>query len=220
MKRILVIEDEQNIRRLLEYDLSKEGYTVSLVSDGQKALEAIERESFDVLVIDWMIPYINGLDLVKKLRKEGHKAIMIMLTAKDDELDLLEAFEAGVDDYITKPFSPRILQARIKAHLNRVSPLEHKTAILDLEIDHNEYEVYCQGQALNFTKTEFELFNYLISNQNKVLTRDQILNHLWGFDYDGDTRVVDVHIFKLRQKLDQSQLVIESIRGVGYIAKI
>ena len=220
MKKILVIEDEENIRRLLNYDLKKEAYEVTLVNDGQKALALLERERFDVLIIDWMIPYVSGIELVKILREQGNKAIMIMLTAKDDELDLLEAFEAGVDDYITKPFSPRILQARIKAHLNRLEQSDKHDFVLDLKIDHDEYEVFLNDTALELTKTEFELLNYLINNQNKVMTRDQILNHLWGFDYDGDTRVVDVHIFKLRQKLEHSSLTIESIRGVGYIAKV
>lgn len=220
-KKILIIEDEENIRRILNYDLSRMDYDVDLVSDGKAALEMAKSQRYDVMIIDWMIPYISGIDLVKQFRKDKNKAILIMLTAKDEELDLLEAFEAGVDDYMTKPFSPRELQARIKAHLMRYEDdMKLKQEIKDIIIDHSEYEVYHQDKALNLTKTEFELLDYLIKNENKVLSRDQILNHLWGFDYDNDTRVVDVHIFKLRQKLEKTNLKIESIRGVGYIAKI
>lgn len=220
-RKILIIEDEENIRRILNYDLSRMDYDVDLVSDGKAALEMAKSQRYDVMIIDWMIPYISGIDLVKQFRKDKNKAILIMLTAKDEELDLLEAFEAGVDDYMTKPFSPRELQARIKAHLMRYEDdMKLKQEIKDIIIDHSEYEVYHQDKALNLTKTEFELLDYLIKNENKVLSRDQILNHLWGFDYDNDTRVVDVHIFKLRQKLEKTNLKIESIRGVGYIAKI
>lgn len=220
-RKILIIEDEENIRRILNYDLSRMDYDVDLVSDGKAALEMAKSQRYDVMIIDWMIPYISGIDLVKQFRKDKNKAILIMLTAKDEELDLLEAFEAGVDDYMTKPFSPRELQARIKAHLMRYEDdIKLKQEIKDIIIDHSEYEVYHQDKALNLTKTEFELLDYLIKNENKVLSRDQILNHLWGFDYDNDTRVVDVHIFKLRQKLEKTNLKIESIRGVGYIAKI
>jgi len=216
--KICVIEDEQSIARLISYDLKNAGYEVSIVHDGAQAKEIGLRENFDVFVIDWMLPHVSGIDLVRHFRQHHVSAIMLMLTAKDEETDILDAFEAGVDDYMTKPFSPRELLARIKAHSKRVAPSSKaKNQFEDILIDDAKRQVLVNSKVLTCTKKEFDLLTYLVNNHDIVLTRDDILNGLWNFDYDGDTRIVDVHIFKLRAKLEDSACEIASIRGVGYV---
>ena len=198
MARILLIEDEDNIRKIIAYDLKK--------------------EDFDVLIIDWMLPHVSGIDIVKKLRSEHIDAIFIMLTARDDETDILYAFEQGVDDYITKPFSPRELLARVNAHLKRQNRKQEKRlSVGDLSMDMKRREAYIGERMMTLTKKEFDLLEYFIQNKDIVLSRDSILNDIWGFDYDGDTRIVDVHVFKLRNKLNASHVHIRSSRGVGYL---
>lgn len=216
MKKILIIEDEKSIRKLIAYDLKLAGYEVSEAEDGKQALELVKEHTFDIILVDWMLPYYNGIELVKNFRKEKLDSVLIMLTALDDETNILEAFDAGVDDYVTKPFSPRVLLARIKVHLKKQVQSATLT-FLDLRVDENKRKIYLKDEALAFTKKEYELLYYFIRNANLVLSRDQILNDIWGFDYDGDTRIVDVHTFKLRSKLKDSQAEIVSSRGVGYI---
>ena len=199
MPRILLIEDEDSIRHLISYDLKNAGFDVTGCPDGASAREKGLNESFDIMIIDWMLPEISGIELVRLFRGKGIDSVMMMLTAKDEEEDILEAFEAGVDDYITKPFSPRELLARIQAHVKRIV----KTSRRVLEMG-------------GLTIKEFELLEYLLRNPQIVLSRDNILNEIWDFDYDGDTRIVDVHIFKLRNKLQGSGVKIASLRGVGY----
>lgn len=222
MHRILIVDDEPNIRKLLSYDLKSQGYEVEEAENGLDALKKAEKKSFDVYVLDWMMPQLSGLDLVKKLREDHDPGIMMMITAKDTECDLLEAFEAGVDDYLIKPFSPRELSARLKAHLKRYESLHNQRQehFGNLSWIPEQFSFYIQNKKLDLTYTEYRLLEFLLTHINQVLSRDQILNHLWGFEYDGDTRVVDVHVFKLRRELKEADLKIESVRGVGYIAKI
>lgn len=216
--KILVIEDEDNIRKLICYDLRHAGYEVDEASDGKIAKELGTKNQYDLMVIDWMLPFIDGISLVKTFREQQINSVLMMLTAKGEEEDILEAFEAGVDDYVAKPFSPRILLARIKAHLATRGSKPDKCSFNDLKIDEEQMKIYSGSKALDLTKTEYELLRYFIINGNVVLSRDQILNEIWGFDYDGDTRIVDVHTFKLRAKLKvDSQSVIASRRGVGYV---
>lgn len=219
--KILIIEDDDGIRRLLRYDLRQFYSDVDSAKDGAEAIEFVEKNNYDVIIVDWMLPVYSGIELVKKFRSQGNSAIMMMLTVKDDESDILEAFDAGVDDYMTKPFSPRELTARIRAHLRRAEVSEDKDLIEigNLVVDLSQYQVKVDNQEIIFTKKEFDLLTFLLNNLNIVLTRDQILNEIWNFDYDGDTRIVDVHIFKLRRKLEDADIQIDSIRGVGYIAK-
>ncbi len=215
---ICVIEDEKNILKLIEYDLRNAGYQVTSFMDGQQASQAIIDQSFDVFVVDWMLPQLAGIELVKQLRQQKSAAIIIMLTAKDEETDILEAFEAGVDDYLTKPFSPRELLARIKAHTKRYQHKDKNVLIFeDIEMHRDQRKIIIANQEQACTKKEFDLLEYFLNNHNIVLTRDDILNQLWNFDYDGDTRIVDVHVFKLRHKLELSRCTIASIRGVGYV---
>lgn len=217
MTKVLLVEDEESIRKLIAYDLSKANYQVVQCTDGMQALQKGLDEAFDIMILDWMLPYVSGIELVQKFREKGIASVMIMLTAKDEEEDILRAFEAGVDDYVTKPFSPKQLLARIYAHSKRFSSMQSSYyQINDVSLNHSTREVTLKNKKVDLTKKEFELLEYLMRNQNVVLTRDDILNEIWDFDYDGDTRIVDVHIFKLRSKLQGSGVNIRSLRGVGY----
>jgi two-component system alkaline phosphatase synthesis response regulator PhoP len=218
MAKILLIEDEESIRKLITYDLKQAKYEVVSCPDGQQGKFEGLNQTFDCMIIDWMLPGISGIDLVRLFRKNNKQSIMIMLTAKDDEEDILEAFEAGVDDYLTKPFSPRELLARISAHLKRsLSKNETEFSYEDIRLDMTRREAFITDTMIELTKKEFDLLDYMIRNRRVVLSRDDILNEIWNFDYDGDTRIVDVHIFKLRAKLKGSKVTIRSVRGVGYI---
>ncbi len=218
MARILLIEDEESIRKLIAYDLKSAKHEVVLCSNGEDAKFKGLNETFDCMIIDWMLPGVSGIDLVKLFRKNNKQAIMIMLTAKDDEGDILEAFEAGVDDYVTKPFSPRELLARIGAHLKRnTAKTDAELVYEDIHLDMTRREAFIGIKLIELTKKEFDLLEYLLRNRRIVLSRDDILNEIWNFDYDGDTRIVDVHIFKLRSKLKNSAVTIRSIRGIGYV---
>lgn len=218
MAKVLLIEDEENIRKIISYDLRKAGHTIVESGDGQEALDIALKQPFDVLIIDWMLPHVSGIEIVQKLRTQHVDSVMIMLTARDDETDILYAFDQGVDDYVTKPFSPRELLARVNAHMKRQSKrMEKDLEIGELRINLKRREALLKDELLTLTKKEFDLLEYFVSNKNIVLSRDAILNDIWGFDYDGDTRIVDVHVFKLRTKLQGSNVHIKSSRGVGYI---
>lgn len=217
MPRILLIEDEDSIRHLISYDLKNAGYEVVGCADGASAKEKGLSQSFDIMIIDWMLPEISGIELVRLFRGKGIDSVMMMLTARDEEEDILEAFDAGVDDYITKPFSPRELLARIQAHVKRIVKTSRRVLEMGgLTMDLGSREVRVNNQPVSLTKKEFELLEYMLRNPQIVLSRDNILNEIWDFDYDGDTRIVDVHIFKLRSKLSGSGVRISSLRGVGY----
>ena len=217
MPRILLIEDEDSIRHLISYDLKNAGYEVVGCADGASAKEKGLSQSFDIMIIDWMLPEISGIELVRLFRGKGIDSVMMMLTARDEEEDILEAFDAGVDDYITKPFSPRELLARIQAHVKRIVKTSRRVLEMGgLTMDLGSREVRVNNQPVSLTKKEFELLEYMLRNPQIVLSRDNILNEIWDFDYDGDTRIVDVHIFKIRSKLSGSGVRISSLRGVGY----
>ena len=218
MAKVLLIEDEENIRKIISYDLRKAGHTIVESGDGQEALDIALKQPFDVLIIDWMLPHVSGIEIVQKLRTQHVDSVMIMLTARDDETDILYAFDQGVDDYVTKPFSPRELLARVNAHMKSQSKrMEKDLEIGELRINLKRREALLKDELLTLTKKEFDLLEYFVSNKNIVLSRDAILNDIWGFDYDGDTRIVDVHVFKLRTKLQGSNVHIKSSRGVGYL---
>lgn len=221
MAKILIIEDEESIRRLMRYDLQSAGYEVDSANDGESGYELALSNNYEIILVDWMLPKKDGLSIIRDLRFNGNTSIIIMLTAKNEETDVLDSFEAGADDYISKPFSPRQLQARIKAHMRRLPSIKSNVIVAgNVSINRALYEVYLDERLVSLTKKEYELLLYLIENQNHVLSREQILNEIWNFDYDGDTRIVDVHIFKLRSKLEHSTFTIESMRGIGYVLKI
>lgn len=230
-ERILVIEDEMHIQELLQYNLEKNGYKVTLTDNGIEGLNEALTNVPDLILLDLMLPGMDGLEVCKRLRSEKHtkKLPILMLTAKSEELDKILGLELGADDYITKPFSIKELIARIRASLRRVSEEkfdthaeESKSSILkikNIEIDIDKYEVRKDGEKVILTLKEFELLRILIENQGKVLTRDFLLDKIWGYDYVGETRTVDVHIRHLRQKIEDDEemgQIIETIRGVGY----
>jgi two-component system alkaline phosphatase synthesis response regulator PhoP len=218
MAKILIIEDEQAIQRMIEYDLSQLNYDVSSALDGFEGYKKASTKNYDVILLDLMLPNMDGMEICKKLREEGNEAYIIMLTALDDEYNVIKGFDVGADDYIKKPFSPRELLARIKAGLRRQGLLKNDDVILyqDLKIIQSSYEVYKDDTKIDVTLKEFELLVYLFKNKGKALSRDQLLTNLWGFSYDGDSRVVDVHIFKLREKIDPKADFIKTVRGIGY----
>lgn len=230
-QRILVIEDEANIQELIKYNLEKNGYRVTVANNGIDGLEEALAHTPDLILLDLMLPGLDGLEVCKRLRMEKHtrKIPIFMLTAKSEEFDKVLGLELGADDYITKPFSIKELIARIRAAMRRVSDDNSERAaegessrilkVRDIEIDCEKYEVRKNGDKLAFTLKEFELLKMLVENKGKVLTRDFLLDKIWGYDYVGETRTVDVHIRHVRQKINDDEeggRMIETIRGVGY----
>lgn len=221
-EKILIVDDEPNILELLEYNLKKEGYSVVRADTGEKAIAMLEQEKPAIVLLDQMLPGLDGLGVLKKVRATDAYADMpvIMVTAKSEEIDKIIGLELGADDYITKPFSVRELCARVKAQLRRskrldsVAPSEQSAG--RLHIDSANYKAYIGDKELKLTLKEFELLSLLMSNRSSVLTRDTILNRVWGYEYFGETRTVDVHITNLRKKIGEYGDCIETVRGVGY----
>ncbi|SDK65324.1 response regulator transcription factor [Lacicoccus qingdaonensis] len=224
MRTVLVVDDEPSIVTLLKFNLEQAGYDVLTAEDGRKGLDTALKEKPDLIVLDLMLPGMDGMDVCKALRQEKLNTPILMLTAKDDEFDKILGLELGADDYLTKPFSPREVVARVKAILRRsqvedVEQSEQVIKIGDLEIHLERYDVYFKGEQLILTPKEFELLLYLANHRGKVLSRDQLLNGVWDFQYDGDTRIVDVHISHLREKIEsdtKKPIYIRTIRGFGY----
>lgn len=224
MKKILVVDDEENIRELIKFNLEKAGYQVLLAKNGQEALDVVG-ENISLIILDLMLPEIDGLSVCRQLKSQPKlmDIPIIMLTAKGEELDRILGLEMGADDYMSKPFSPRELVARIKAVLRRIEPKsqhkkKEKTEDVikreDLELNLLSHELKKNGKLLELTPKEFALLKIFMLNSNKVLTRDLLLDKIWGYDYFGDTRTVDVHIRRLRKKIGSKY--IKTIRGVGY----
>lgn len=221
MAKVLFVDDEVNIRKLVSYDLKHAGFDYDVCENGEEALNLIHKNNYDVCIIDWMMPKLSGIELVKQIRSESYDAILFMLTAKDEEEDIVEAFEAGVDDYMRKPFSSRELILRVNAHLKRIKhDVSSVRTIGDCVLDLNKRTCLLNSKPIFLTKVEFDLFLYFIDRKNKVVSRDDILNELWNFDYDGDTRIVDVHLFKLKSKVKSNFFEFKSVRGVGYSLEV
>lgn len=224
-KAILVIEDEASIRMALEDDLTLEGYHVDGAGDGIQGLQMARENFYDLIILDLMLPRLNGTDVCKALRRENIYTPIIMLTARSQEIDKILGLELGADDYVTKPFSPRELLARIKAILRRTSEKPADACYYrfgDLEIDCNKYEAKKKGQLLHLTAYEFELLRLFFQNQNKVLNRDFILDAIWGEDVVVTPRTVDTHIANLRKKIEDDAAqpkYIVGVRAIGYIFK-
>ena len=215
--KILFVEDDQAIALGLVYSLEKEGYEVIHCVSQKAALGFLEAQVFDLLLLDVSLPDGDGYTICKQA-KHLHDVPVIFLTALDDEVNVVMSLDLGGDDYVTKPFSPRELLARVNAHMKRQSKrMEKDLEIGELRINLKRREALLKDELLTLTKKEFDLLEYFVSNKNIVLSRDAILNDIWGFDYDGDTRIVDVHVFKLRTKLQGSNVHIKSSRGVGYL---
>lgn len=227
-KKILVVDDEPSIVKLVQFNLEKEGFTVEIAYDGQMALEKLNESMPDLLVLDWMLPKLDGLEVCRRIRQEKRHLPILMLTAKTDEFDKVLGLELGADDYMTKPFSPRELTARVKAILRRVEALQgtgkpdtggNLIQIGDLVIDPEGYVVTKQNQEIDLTPKEFELLVYMANYRGKVLSRDQLLNAVWNYDYVGDSRIVDVHVSHLRDKIEtdsRNPVYIKTVRGIGY----
>ncbi len=224
-KKILIIEDEQSISDIIKFNLEKEGYITLTAYDGQAGLEKALSENPDLILLDVMLPLMDGFQVCKKVREESLVPIL-MLTAKEEEIDKVLGLELGADDYITKPFSMRELIARIKANIRRTDfadatrdvPSDVQT-FGNLEIDMNRFEVRKSGQALELTQREFELLKYLAAAEGRVFSREQLLGEGWGYEYYGDIRTVDVTVRRLREKLEDDSSdpkYIMTKRGIGY----
>jgi two-component system alkaline phosphatase synthesis response regulator PhoP len=221
--KILIVDDEHNIRELVKFNLEKAGYAVSEAEDGLKAL-GLAKDRPDLIVLDLMLPGMDGLEVCRTLKgsKDSAGIPIIMLTARDDEFDKVVGLELGADDYLVKPFSPRELVARVKAVLRRSQKpalTEGDFIVGSLRLNFGRYEVYLGKDKLELTPKEYELLKLLATNVGKVYTREQLLEKVWGYEYFGDTRTVDVHIRHLRAKLEHDPTIaeaIETVRGIGY----
>lgn len=227
-QRLLVIEDEPTLSRLLSYNLSSEGYEVVVEEHGQTGYETALRGDFDLILLDLMLPGMNGFEVMGKLRGEGVKTPVIILTAKNAEAEVVQGLKSGADDYITKPFGVAELLARVAAVLRRsngneeqeqeISKVSSHISLGALVIYPEKYEVTLNGESISLRPKEFEVLLYLARKPGVVMTRDDLMNAVWGFDYIGGQRTVDVHVSSLRKKLelDPESVHIDSIRGVGY----
>lgn len=225
-KKILVVDDEKPISDIIKFNLEKEGYEVVVAFDGEEALEKVEAEDPDLIILDLMLPKVDGLEVAKRVRAK-HTTPIIMVTAKDSELDKVLGLELGADDYVTKPFSNRELVARVKANLRREAtaqaPAEEDKntdiKVGDITIHPEAYTVTKRGENINLTHREFELLHYLAQHIGQVINREYLLQTVWGYDYFGDVRTVDVTVRRLREKIEdnpsQPQWLITR-RGVGY----
>nr|WP_323163575.1 response regulator transcription factor [Variimorphobacter saccharofermentans] len=222
--KILIVEDELKIARFLELELKHEGYEVLLAGDGRIGLEKALKENPDLIILDIMLPGLSGIEVCRRVRLESQVPI-IMLTAKDDVTDKVAGLDMGADDYMTKPFAIEELLARIRVALNRKKQMsEPKGDILQIgqvTLNLKSHSAFYGEDELVLTKKEYELLEYLMKNKNVALTREQLLNNVWDYEYFGDTNVVDVYIRYLRQKIDEKYNVrlISTVRGVGYIIK-
>lgn len=225
MPKILVVDDEKPISDIVKFNLDKEGYDVVTAYDGEEALEKVESEEPDLILLDLMLPKIDGLEVARQVRAK-HNIPIIMVTAKDSELDKVVGLELGADDYVTKPFSNRELVARVKANLRRQDQFQQSNEevknnikIGPLVINSDSYSVTQDGAQLDLTHREFELLHYLAQHTDQVMTREHLLQTVWGYDYFGDVRTVDVTVRRLREKIEETPSnpqILVTRRGVGY----
>ncbi len=223
MKRILIIEDDEQLSRLLELELLHKGYEPEIVSDGYTGIDKIQSNHYDLVLLDVMLPGIDGLEVCRRIRLTS-KVPVIMLTAKDNLINKVMGLDSGADDYVTKPFSAEELFARIRAALRRNDEgtiKENRLSIGGLTIDIDKREVVRDGKKITLSKREFDLLEYMMINKNIVLTRDKLLENIWGYDFMGDSNTVDVYIRYLRSKIDDpfEKKLICTYRGVGYSFK-
>ena len=219
---ILVVEDEGKLAQFIKLELEYEGYEVTVVSDGLGGLATAREMTPDLILLDWMLPGISGLEICRRLRQTGDKVPIILLTAKDEVSDRVTGLDAGADDYIIKPFSIEELLARIRAHLRRNQEEDSSSLqFSDLRLDRSSRQVYRNNRLIELTAKEFDLLEYLISHPRQVLTRDQILERVWGYDFMGDSNIIEVYVRYLRLKLEANQepRLIQTVRGVGYVLR-
>jgi DNA-binding response OmpR family regulator len=223
-KKVLVIDDEAMIRKTVRLACEKEGYAVQEAENGTEALTKVDSFRPDIILLDLMLPDISGFDVCRDIRRAGTKVPILILSAKTEEIDVVVGLEIGADDYVLKPFRPRELLARIAAHLRKSRQDEDRESdgrmvFRDLVIDANERRVYRQDEEIQLTHTEFDLLSFLASNAGKVLSREKILNSVWGYEYPIETRVIDVHVRNLRRKIEDDAshpLYILAVPGIGY----
>ena len=218
MSNILVVDDESRMRKLIKDFLTKDNYNVLEAEDGEKALEIFEneREKIDLIILDVMMPKQDGWSVLRKIRQSSQVPV-IMLTARGEEQDELFGFELGADEYISKPFSPKILVARVEAILKRTIQTENANKDFGgIIIDEQGRTVTVDGKNIEMSLREYELLKYLVDNENIALSRDKILNNVWNYDYYGDSRTIDSHIKKIRHKLGKRGKYIKTMRGIGY----
>lgn len=230
LKKILIIEDESSIAKLLSYNIEQEGFQTETVMDGKEGYQAALENDYDLILLDLMLPSMDGIDICRQLRSEKVDTPIIMLTAKDSEIDKIIGLEIGADDYMTKPFSPREVIARMKAVFRRFNkgqeistdksePNEDVIIAGDIAINPAEFKVKVRGEEIVLTPKEFDLLIYLAKRQNRILSREQLLNAIWNYDFAGETRIVDVHISHLREKIEEDTKdpkYIKTARGFGY----
>jgi DNA-binding response OmpR family regulator len=223
-RRLLLVEDDTTLRQALTFNLTREGYDISAAADGEAALEAARNEHLDLVLLDVMLPGMSGVEVLRVLRREGIATPVIILSAKGDEIDRVVGLKIGADDYIAKPFSRPELLARIEAVLRRhrreaEAPERHERLVFDrVEIDVSRREVRVDGELVHLTTKEFDLLAHMASSPGRIFTRDQLLARIWGYDYMGDGRTVDVHVSWLRGKLrgHDEHNYFRTVRGVGY----
>ena len=222
-KRILLIEDEEKIARFTELELVHEGYEVGKAYDGRQGLEEALSGKYDLVLLDVMLPALNGLEVLRRLRKESSVPV-IMLTARDAVMDKVSGLDAGADDYITKPFAIEELLARVrvalKKHTEHVQQT-HRLTVCGVTMDTDRHEVTCNGEAIELTNREYELVHVLMENQNIVMDREKLMNRVCGYDYIGETNIIDVYVRHIRSKIDDVYGIrfIQTVRGVGYVIK-
>ena len=230
MAKILIVEDEAKIARFVELELKYEGYEVETAGDGKTGLEKAMSGAYDLMVLDVMLPELNGMEVCRKIRQNGNDIPIIMLTAKDDVMDKVEGLDKGADDYMTKPFAIEELLARIRVAIKKhekLKSISKDTGFKDilqhglLKMNLQSHSVIYGEEELTLTKKEYELLKYLLENKNVALSREKMLSRVWEYEYIGDTNVVDVYIRYLRQKIDQKYNIklINTVRGVGYMVK-
>ncbi len=220
-QKILIIEDEKNIARFLELELKHEQFETVVAYDGRTGLELAESEQFDCILLDVMLPQLNGIEVCRRIRKTSDVPILL-ITARDEVMDRVSGLDAGADDYIVKPFAIEELLARIRSIFRRVQHTQKSKQLIlrDLEIDVHAYEVIFENNKIELTRKEFDLLKLLVENRNHVCTRERILETVWGFDSEVETNVVDVYIRHLRSKLQtENTPYIETVRGVGYVMR-
>ncbi|MBR5109121.1 MAG: response regulator transcription factor [Clostridia bacterium] len=224
MTRILLVEDEEKLARFVELELTHEGYQVEKAFDGRTGLDMAEKGGYDLLLLDIMLPGLNGLEVLRRLRKSENNLPVIMLTARDAVMDKVTGLDMGADDYVTKPFSIEELLARIRAALRKQTAQKKEEDLLscaDLSVDVSRHRVTRGGKEIELTGREFSLLQFFMENKTIVLSRDQLLEKVWGYDYLGETNVVDVYVRYLRGKIDEGfePKLLQTVRGVGYVLR-
>ncbi len=220
--KILLIEDEEKLAKFVEMELGYESYDVTVANDGLSGLMAARDAEPDLVLLDWMMPGLSGVEVCRRLRATGFKEPIILMTAKDDVADRVAGLDAGADDYVVKPFSIEELLARVRAHLRRNQPQEvDALQFQDLVLSRKTREVKRGDREIELTAKEFDLLDYLMTNPRQVLTRDRILEEVWGYDFMGDSNIIEVYVRYLRLKLEAEgeKRLIQTVRGVGYVLK-